>query len=155
KGGKKGQGLRLDTPEGAEADLGGYSAIVPSHPEKSEVVKRITTEDPDDKMPPPKSGKKLTAQEIELLEKWIAGGAGYGLHWSSVKPRRPALPGVNDRSWPKNAIDHFILARLDREGLKPAPEADAFALVRRAALDLTGLPPTLEEVDQFVNDREA
>src|SRR4030095_7052075 len=118
KGGKKGQGLRLDTPEGAVADLGGYSAIVPGHPEKSDVVKRITTDDSDDKMPPPKSGKKLTTQEIALLTKWIEQGANYAQHWSYAKPRHPEFPQVGDRAWPKNAIDHFILARLEREGLK-------------------------------------
>ncbi len=154
KGGKKGQGLRLDTPEGAQADLGGYSAIVPGQPDKSEVFRRIITEDPDDKMPPPKSGKKLTTHEIGLLKRWIEGGAEYAVHWSYGKPRRHSLPDASDRAWPKNAIDHFVFARLAREELKPAPQADAYALVRRAALDLTGLPPTIEEVDQFVNDRE-
>jgi mono/diheme cytochrome c family protein len=155
KGGKKGQGLRLDTPDGAQADLGGYSAIVPGNPDKSELIRRITTDDADDLMPPPKSGKKLTSQEIALLKKWIAGGAEYDVHWSYVKPRRHSLPKVKNPAWPKNGIDHFILARLEREGLDPSPEADAYALIRRAALDLTGLPPTLDEVDQFVNDHES
>ena len=152
KGGKKGQGLRLDTPDGAQADLGGHSAIVPGHPEKSELIRRITTEDPDDKMPPPKSGKKLAPQEMALLESWIKQGARYAVHWAYVKPHRSALPDVRHRDWPENPIDFFILARLEAEGLEPAPEADRYALARRVALDLTGLPPTPEEVEAFVND---
>jgi hypothetical protein len=147
--------LRLDLPESARSDLGnGHQAIVPGHPEKSEMVRRITTADPDDKMPPPDSGKKLTAKEIALLKKWIQQGAEYSRHWSYVKPRRSELPRVHDAAWPRNAIDHFILARLEREKLKHAPEADRSALIRRVALDLTGLPPTLAEVDQFIADRE-
>jgi len=147
--------LRLDLPESARADLGNdHHAIVPGHPEKSEMVRRITTADLDDRMPPPDSGKKLTVQEIALLKKWIKQGAEYSRHWSYVKPRRSELPKVRDAAWPGNAIDHFILARLEREKLKHAPEADRAALIRRVALDLTGLPPTLAEVEQFVEDRE-
>src|SRR5262245_33689693 len=155
KGGKKGKGLRLDTPEGAFADLDGHSAIVPRNPEKSEVVRRITTEDPDDKMPPPKSGKKLTSQEIATLKKWIEQGAKYAQHWSYVKPLRSELPSVSDVAWSRNAIDYFVLARLEHEGLKPTAEADHYAIIRRVSLDLTGLPPTLAEVDEFVNDKES
>ena len=154
KGGKKGVGLRLDVPEGAFADLSGHSAIVPRHPEKSELVRRITTDDPDDKMPPPESGKKLTLEEITLLKKWIEQGAQYARHWSYIKPVRSALPEVGDATWLRNAIDYFILARLEREGLKPAAEADRYAIIRRVALDLTGLPPTLEEVAEFANDHQ-
>lgn len=150
KGGK--HGMRLDTAEGALADLGGYAAIVPDHPEKSELVRRITTADPDDKMPPPLSGKKLKPEEIALLKEWIAQGAKYTPHWAYVKPARPPLPKVSNPAWPKNGIDHFILARLDHEGLKPSPEADRHTLIRRVSLDLTGLPPTPAEVDQFVQD---
>ncbi len=147
--------LRLDLPESARADLGdGHHAIVPGHPEKSEMLRRITTADLDDKMPPPDSGKKLTLQEIELLKRWIKQGAEYSRHWSYVKPRRPALPKVSDAGWTRNAMDHFILARLESEKLAHAPEAERAALIRRVSLDLTGLPPTLAEVDQFVADRE-
>src|SRR6185369_7094537 len=106
-------------------------------------------------MPPPKSGKKLTPRQIELLTRWIEQGAHYAPHWAYVKPVRPPLPATRNRSWPRNGIDWFILARLEREGLKPSPEADRYALIRRVSLDLTGLPPTLEEVDQFVKDRNA
>src|SRR5207253_7195719 len=89
-----------------------------------------------------------------LLTRWVKQGAPYEKHWSYVKPVRPALPAVKDTSWPKNSIDYFLLARLEREGLKPSPEADRYALVRRVSLDLTGLPPSLKEVDEFVKDRD-
>jgi hypothetical protein len=144
--------LRLDTREGATADLGGYAAIVPGQPDKSELVRRITSRDPGEAMPPPKSGKKLTAREVELLRRWIAEGAAYERHWAFVPPRRPAVPDVKDAAWCRNEIDRFILARLEREGLKPSPEADREALLRRVALDLTGLPPSLEEIDRFASD---
>jgi Protein of unknown function (DUF1553)/Protein of unknown function (DUF1549)/Planctomycete cytochrome C/NedA-like, galactose-binding domain len=154
KGGKRGDGLRLDNSQGARADLGGHAAIVPGHPEKSEMIRRITTSDPDDHMPPPDSGKKLTAGQIALLKSWVEQGARYARHWSYVKPTRPPLPEVHHPDWARNAIDYFILARLESEGIEPSPEADRYALVRRASLDLTGLPPSIEEVDRFVNDVE-
>jgi len=153
KSGRK--SLRLDLPESARADLGdGRHAIVPGHPAQSEMFRRITTADLDDKMPPPDSGKKLTLQEIEMLKKWIKQGAEYSHHWSYVKPRRPALPKVSDAGWPRNAMDHFILARLESEKLAHAPEAERAALIRRVSLDLTGIPPTPAEVDRFVADGE-
>ena len=154
KSGKK--PLRLDLPERATEELGsGKRAIVPGAPEKSELFTRITASDPDDLMPPPDSGKKLTAKEIELLKKWIKQGAEYSRHWSYVPPHRSELPKVSGRSWPKNAIDHFILSRMEREKRKPAPEADPAALIRRVTLDLTGLPPSLAEVDAFLTDRQS
>ncbi|HEV3343500.1 MAG TPA: DUF1553 domain-containing protein [Pirellulales bacterium] len=152
KGGS--DGLRLDTADGITADLGGYAAIVPGQPEKSALVARITSNDPDEFMPPPTSGKKLTQHEIEALTQWIREGAKYQGHWSYIKPARPALPPVKDSAWPRNAVDYFILARLDREGLAPSPEADRYALIRRLSLDLTGLPPGVEEVDAFVGDAD-
>ena len=155
KGGKKGARLRLDTPEGAQMDLGGRQAIVPGHPEKSELVKRITSTDTDEKMPPPESGKKLTQAEITALQNWIKGGAAYTKHWSYVKPVRPPLPKVKNARWAKNDVDLFILERLERENLKPSPEADRAALIRRVSLDLTGLPPTPDEVKEFLNDKKA
>jgi mono/diheme cytochrome c family protein len=152
KGGKL---LRLDLPDSVHRDLGdGRQAIVPNHPEKSELVRRITAKDPDDRMPPPDSGKKLTARDIQTLEKWIREGAVYSRHWSYVTPQRGKPPAVREPGWPKNPIDAFVLARLDREKLKHSPEADRPTLIRRAALDLTGLPPTVEDVDQFLKDRE-
>ena len=147
-------GLRLDTPEGATADLGGYAAIVPGEPEKSALVARITSSDPDEVMPPKGSGKKLSPHEIENLTQWVREGAKYAGHWSYVKPVRPELPSVTQGDWPRNAIDYFLLARLEREGLKPSPEADPYALIRRLSLDLTGLPPGVEAVDAFVGDAD-
>ena len=134
------------------ADLGGYAAVVPGKLDKSELIHRVTSDDPDLLMPPKASGKRLSEHEVALLKKWIELGAPYARHWSYVKPVRPSLPEVQDKAWPRNAIDSFILARLEREGLKPSPEADRYALIRRVTLDLTGLPPTVEDVDQFVAD---
>ena len=104
-------------------------------------------------MPPPSNGERLSTPEVELLSRWIGQGARYAPHWAYVKPIRPQPPPVGDRTWPKNDIDRFVLARLEKERLRPSPEADRYAMVRRLALDLTGLPPTLAEVDQFVNDK--
>jgi mono/diheme cytochrome c family protein len=153
-------GYRLDNEQGAFADLGGYATIVRGKPEESELIRRITSGDKDERMPPVDSGKKLTARDIQLLTQWVKQGAPYAKHWAYVKPVRPALPDITQTnkalpSWPRNEIDHFILARLLREGLVPSPEADRYALVRRVSLDLTGLPPTLDEVDQFASDTSA
>ena len=152
KGGK--DGLRLDTPAGAIQDLGGHAAIVPGKPEASELVTRISSQDPEEMMPPKSSGKSLSPQEIDLLKEWVRQGAQYSLHWSYIKPVRPAPPAVPDAAWPKNDIDRFLLARLASEQLQPSPEADRYALIRRVSLDLTGLPPTLEEVEAFVKDAD-
>lgn len=144
--------LRLDTQEGALADLGGHAALVRGKPEESELLRRVTAS-AGKVMPPRKTGKKLTSQHVELLTRWIKQGAPYARHWAYVKPAPPALPAVKDPLWPRNPIDHFILARLEREGLKPPPEADRLALLRRVALDLTGLPPTLAEAEAFLKDQ--
>lgn len=149
------EGLRLDTFEGATADLGGRVAIRPRTPEASEVIARITSADPDVVMPPPDSGAPLTAAEIDRLTQWIAAGAEYEPHWAYVPPKRPAVPDVARKDWPRNDIDRFVLARLEAEGLAPQPEADRVTLARRLSLDLTGLPPTPEEVDAFVADSSA
>ncbi len=146
--------LRLDSEAAALADLGrGRHAIVPGQPEKSELIKRITHSDEALRMPPTDSGRSLTRQEIELLTEWIRQGAKWQSHWAFVAPTRPALPKVKNTSWPKNAIDYFVLERLEREGLQPAPEADRTTLLRRVSFDLTGLPPTPKEVDDFLNDQ--
>ncbi|GIW91425.1 MAG: hypothetical protein KatS3mg109_1857 [Pirellulaceae bacterium] len=145
-------GLRLDTPDGAYEDLGGYAAIVPGKPEASELVRRIRAEDPGERMPPPDSGKSLTEAEIQLLERWIAAGARYDQHWSYRPVQRPPLPELHTE-WARNAIDHFVLARLKQERLTPSPEADRETLVRRVYLDLTGLPPAPEEIDIFLADQ--
>jgi mono/diheme cytochrome c family protein len=144
--------LRLDLREGATADLGGHAAIAPGKPDKSELIRRITSSDRDEVMPPPKTGKKLTKEQIGLLRKWIEVGAPYAKHWSFVKPERTAPPAVRDASWSRNEIDRFILSRLEKEGLRPSREADRYALIRRLSLDLTGLPPAVEEVDRFVKE---
>ena len=145
--------LRLDSESAALADLGkGRHAIVPGRPEESQIVKRITAKDEAMRMPPADSGRSLTQPEIGLLVAWVKQGARFDTHWSFIKPVRPPLPPINNRTWPKNGIDHFVLARLEREGLQRSPEAERATLLRRVSLDLTGLPPTPAEVDAFLND---
>jgi len=146
--------LRLDQAESATADRKGTRAIAPGRPDESEMLRRITTTDPDDHMPPPDSGKKLTGEEIAVLRKWVEQGAPYSRHWAYVKPVRPPVPAVKDSRWVRNPIDSFIAARLEAEGLAHEPEADRATLIRRVTLDLTGLAPTPEEVDAFVRDVE-
>src|SRR5947207_4780343 len=148
-------GLLLWLCEGTPAGAANRGATdsVPGDPEKSELITRLTAKDEDDVMPPPKSGKKLTAAQIDLLRRWVAEGAKWQSHWAFVKPERPPLPAVKDRKWSRNEIDRFVLARLEKEGLKPSPEADRPALIRRATFDLTGLPPTPQEVDAFLADK--
>ncbi|MCB1228824.1 MAG: DUF1553 domain-containing protein [Verrucomicrobiae bacterium] len=143
--------LRLDTFEGATEDLGGYRAIDPGKANASEVVARIKSADPDELMPPPKSGHELKAEEISLLEAWINSGAKYERHWAFVPPTRPEPPADAGVDWAKNAIDHFVMARLEKEGLHSRPEASPEILLRRLTLDLTGLPPQPQEVRAFVS----
>ena len=145
--------LRFDSEAHALADLGdGRHAIVRSHPEQSELVRRVTAEDTAVRMPPTYSGRTLTKDEIQRLTDWIAQGAPWQQHWAFVRPVRPLAPAVKNESWVRNAIDSFVLAKLEREGLQPAPEADRATLIRRVSLDLTGLPPTPKEIDDFLND---
>lgn len=144
--------LRLDVREEALADRDGEAAIVPGDPEASLVVQRISASEPDDVMPPPKTGKKLSVREIELLRAWIAEGAKYTRHWSFEAPRKADVPPVHDAKWPRNAIDAFVLARLESERLAPTPEAEREKLLRRVSLTLTGLPPSLAELDAFLAD---
>jgi hypothetical protein len=138
--------LRLDLEEVAKA------VIVAGEPDASDLVKRITAEG-DDRMPPPKTGKALPAEQVEVITRWVKQGAKWGRHWAFEKPVRPPLPEVKQAGWPKNPIDRFVLSRLEREGITPSPEADKYTLARRVALDLTGLPPDPELVKRFVADQ--
>jgi hypothetical protein len=144
--------LRLDRREEAIKDRGGVHAIVPGSPAASRVYQRISAREPAARMPPPGSGHSLTAPEIELLQRWIAQGAPYAVHWAFVKPRRPVVPGVKNAGWVRNPIDAFVLARLESAGLTPSPEASRETLIRRLSLDLVGLPPSPEEVAAFIHD---
>src|SRR5436190_8813560 len=147
---KRKSGLRLDFKETAyKPAKSGKTAIVPGDVAHSELIRRITTADEDDRMPPADSGKQLSKEQIEILKKWVAQGAAYRGHWAFEAPVRSELPEVKDKSWPRNEIDRFILAKLEAEGLSPSPRADRQTLVRRVYLDLTGLPPAPEEVDAF------
>ena len=152
----KGIPLRLDSEAAATADLGDNKhAIVPGNLESSQLVRRITAEDEAVRMPPVYSGLKLTDREIETLRSWIAQGAKWQLHWSFIPPKRHSIPAVKNASWPRNPIDNFILERLDREGLFPAPEVSRETLLRRVSLDLTGLPPAPAEIDAFLKDKSS
>ena len=144
--------LRFDTETGAKQDLGGHFAIVPGDPGKSEMIRRITATVPAMRMPPVWSQYRLSEREIDLIQRWILQGAKWQKHWSFIPPKRPPLPQVAHQDWLRNPIDNFVLARLEREGLAPSPEADRARLIRRVTLDLTGLPPTPAEVDAFLND---
>ena len=146
-------GLRLDVRTRAIQELkSGHRAIVPGDPAKSELIARVTNRDPAAVMPPAKVGKRLSDKDVATLKKWIEQGAEYSLHWSYVKPVRSPLPDVREKNWPQTPVDYFILARLEKEGLSRTAPADKYAIVRRLSLDLTGLPPTIQEADQFVND---
>ena len=139
------------------------AVIVSGNSEKSRLMSRLRGLGGEPRMP--KGSAPLTATEIALIGAWIDQGAGgpedpapaaaigANRHWAYVKPVRPALPAVKRTMWPRNAIDYFVLARLEREGLQPAPEAAKETLLRRVYLDLVGLPPTVEEIDAFLADR--
>ncbi|MBI4658014.1 MAG: PSD1 domain-containing protein [Verrucomicrobia bacterium] len=150
-------GLRLDLK--AQALRGGESGtplVVPGKSSESELIRRVTSDDSDDVMPA--KGARLDAEQIQRLRAWIDQGALWPdtdakKHWAYVKAARPASPRVKNSRWPRNEIDFFVLARLEKEGLSPSQEADRYSLIRRLSLDLTGLPPTLEEVNAFVKDR--
>ena len=147
-------GLRLDRAKDAYKALGKSKAkpIVPGAPERSEVYKRVVSKDEKFVMPPPDSHLKLSDEEIAILRKWIKQGAEYKPHWAFVPPGEITLPEVDDQSWVQQPVDRFVLDKLERQGLKPSEEASRETLIRRVTFDLTGLPPTLEQVDNFVND---
>ncbi len=144
--------LRLDSFEGATADLGGYAAIVPGSPEESELLHRVSHGLERERMPPVDSKLSLSVVEIETLQRWIAEGARYAKHWAFEPVGRPEVPPVHRESWPRDDFDGFVLARLESEGLEPTPEASRETWLRRVSFDLTGLPPTLEELDAFLAD---
>ena len=144
--------LRLDTKEGAFSDPSGFPIIVPKKPDESELYLRITSEEDSYRMPPADFNKTLTPEQIKVIKQWINEGAKWEEHWAFTTPVRPTPPAVKKADWVKNPIDAFILARLEKEGLQPAKAADKRTLIRRLSFDLTGLPPTLEEIHQFLND---
>ncbi len=151
---KRAKGLRLDVREAAVNPLkNGDVAIVPGDPDSGELIARLVEEDETLRMPPRKTGNRLTPGEVETLRLWVGQGAAYARHWALIPPESLPLPKVADSSWPRNGIDFWILRRLEQEGLKPSPEADRYTLLRRVSLDLRGLPPTPEEVDRFARDR--
>jgi hypothetical protein len=145
--------LRLDIEADAKLEREGATPIKPGSLEHSAVWKLITSRDADEKMPPVKSNKSLSPRQIALIKKWIEQGAKWEGHWSFLAPEKPALPAVSNAAWARTPIDRFILARLDREALSPSPEADRAALTRRVAFDVTGLPPSLAELDRFTTDK--
>lgn len=148
-------GLSFASRKDAIAELdSGVQAIVPGKPDASEALVRILEPDDDYRMPPADVSERLTNDEVALLRRWITAGAKYEKHWSLVPPSRPEVPKVENADWVRNEIDAFVLARLEKAGLEPEREADRYRLIRRVSLDLTGLPPTIEETDVFVNDKE-
>ncbi len=145
-------GLRLDTQAGGREDLGGYQAIVPGDAEDSEVILRVTSDDPDLRMPPGDSHEPLSAEEIGTLRRWIDQGGRYQTHWAFVPPQRPVPPEPQATDWCGDAIDAFVLSRMTAEGLRPSPPAEPAAWLRRVYSDLTGTVPTPEQTQRFVDD---
>lgn len=144
--------LRLDVQQNAFADREGHRVIVPGQPDGSELLRRITTNDQSQRMPPADEPLQLSPSEVLLLRQWIEQGARYEEHWSFIPPQRTTRPDVQRAHWPRGAIDDFVLARLERKMLQPSPEADRATLIRRVTLDLTGLPPSLNEIDAYLTD---
>jgi len=146
-------GLRLDVAEGIFEELdSGLTAIDSDDLKQSELLRRIESSDEFEKMPPLESGKSLSDEEKLILKAWVLQGAPYEKHWSFVHPQRPLLPKVSDDSWCRNEIDRFVLSQLEERDIKPSPEADRATLLRRVSFDLTGLPPSLEELEEFLQD---
>ena len=155
---KREAGLRLDIGEEAFKALSetpGAHGLVPGKPKESEAYRRVVSDDPSVQMPPPESNLKLTDREIRLIEKWIRQGAVYEPHWAFVPPQKPELPVVSNTDWPVNEIDYFILAKQEESGMKPNSPAEKEALLKRLSLDLTGLPPSVEQMDAFLADKSS
>jgi hypothetical protein len=146
--GKRKGKLRLDTEEGQRSK----GVVVPGEPGRSEIVRRIFSDDPDERMPPPDSKRHLTEEQKEVIRRWVAQGAKFERHWAFVAPTRTPVPRLNDATQPANPVDAFIRSKLPARGLAPSPEAPRETLIRRVYLDLIGLPPTPDEIDAFVRD---
>lgn len=148
-------GLRLDREEFAKAALAesGNVPVVSGHTDKSEIIKRITSNDPDEVMPPPDAKSELTLGEIQLLKDWITEGAKWERHWAFIPAHKSPFPKVNDKRWAINEIDYFILSKLESSGLNPSERAGKEQLLRRASFDLTGLPPSIADLDDFIKDQ--
>ncbi|MCE9556944.1 MAG: PSD1 and planctomycete cytochrome C domain-containing protein, partial [Planctomycetes bacterium] len=144
--------LRLDRRDSV-VHKDGSGAIVPGKPDESELIRRILASDGGERMPPPDSHKELSAAEKDVLRRWVAEGAEYADHWAFTAARKPALPSSKNKAWVRNPIDAFVLAGLEQRGMEPSAEADRETLVRRVSLDLRGLPPTLAEIDAYLNDQ--
>ena len=144
--------LRLDTGEGAHAKRDSGRVVVAGRPDASELYRRVTSNDPDVRMPPPGKGRKLLDAEIATLRAWIEQGGQWQKHWSLIPVTRPNLPAIRKPAAARSGLDTFILARLQKDGLAPSPEADRPTLLRRASLSLTGLPPTPEEIEAFLDE---
>jgi mono/diheme cytochrome c family protein len=144
--------LRLDVWESAGDVHGAQAVINGKNPPESELLKRITSEDPDEHMPPADSGKMLRPDQIKILQQWVKEGGEYEQHWAFVAPKRPDIPTVKNKAWVRNPIDAFVLARLEHEGLEPTPSTNSNTLLRRLSLDLVGLPPSLDELAAVERD---
>ncbi len=146
--------LRLDTQDGAYGPgKSGKHAVVPGDAAKSELIRRITSTDDEERMPHRDAKRQLSKEQIELLKRWVQQGAKWGQHWAFEAPERPEIPAVKNSKWARTPVDNFVLAKLQDEKLKPSSEADKVTLLRRLSLDLIGLPPTIEEVDTFLADK--
>lgn len=144
--------LRLDQESGLLGAAEATGVVVPGNAEASELFQRLLSNDPDLQMPPASSEKQISAVQIETIKGWINAGARWQKHWAFIAPRRPEIPQVKNEAWVRNPIDAFVLARLEREGLTPGPEASRATLIRRLSLDLTGLPPALSAQDAYFGD---
>src|SRR5262245_56677473 len=144
--------LRFDSKEGAFAKPG---VITPGDASKSRLYQRVSSKDQGSEMPPASSGQERSEKQIEAIKRWIDEGARWNEHWAFIAPKRPETPVVANAAWVRTPVDSFILARLEKEGLKPQPEADKTTLLRRVYLDLTGLPPAPADVDAFLADKSA
>lgn len=146
-------GLRLDVRDAALTEYDTGTPIVPGDPDTSTIINRVTSGKASRVMPPPSTHKTVSADELKLLRQWIKEGAEYEPHWAFIPPVMPQVPEVSDEEWVRNDIDRFVLAKLEKKGIKPSPEADKRTLIRRVYLDLIGLPPTPQQVEAFVNDK--